>query len=232
MKKTLTFLVALVVSLLTLQASAAMYIVGDAPFGGWKPAGGVQMNDNGDGTYSYSATITGTVYFVFGDGQSSSWDTFNSSYRYGPTGGDTNVSADTWVTTQKGGDHGAYYFSGDGSTYEFTFDANDKRFKITSQGGGSVNPTGKLYILGEAGGNSWDPSVGVEMSSSDGNTFTTQVTFNGEHSEEDANVSYFSFTTKLASSSDDWDGIRIYRLLGNLVDAWQYHHAEPAGHKR
>ena len=35
MKKTFTLFLSLVVSLLTLQASAAMYIVGDGPFGGW-----------------------------------------------------------------------------------------------------------------------------------------------------------------------------------------------------
>ncbi|MBQ6167815.1 MAG: starch-binding protein [Muribaculaceae bacterium] len=213
MKKSLRFLIALVVSLMTLQAGAAMYIVGSGPFGEWQLAEGVQMADQGNGTYSYSVAINGTVYFVFADGLSSSWDTFNSSYRYGPSSGDQNVAADTWVPAQKAGDHGAYYFTGDGSEYEFIFDANNKRFKITGNGSGPVTPTtGKLYMLGEVGGNSWAPNTGVEMSSNDGNTFTAQVTFNGEHSEEDANVSYFSFTTKLAESSSDWEGIRSYRL--------------------
>ncbi len=72
--------------------------------------------------------------------------------------------------------------------------------------------TDALYILGEVQGNSWNPSVGVPMTTTDGNVFTATVTFNGEHSEEDAAVSYFSFTTRLASSSSDWDGIKAYRM--------------------
>ena len=214
MRKTFTLFLALVASLLTLQASAAMYIVGGDPFGGWNPAGGVTMTGNPDGTYNYSTAISGTVFFVFADGLSSNWSTFNNSYRYGPSGGDTEITVNgNWTSAQKAGDHGAYFFTGDGSTYEFTFDTINKRFKITTEGGEPINPmTGHLYILGEAQGNSWDPSVGVELSTNDGYIFTTQVTFNGEHSEEDANVSYFSFTTKLAETSTDWDGIRSYRL--------------------
>ena len=135
MKKTLRFFLALVVSLMTLQASAPMYIVGDGPFGGWNPAGGVRMNAKADGTYNYTTTISGKVYFVFADGLASSaddWDTFNSAYRYGPTGGDQQVPVDgTWTAAQKAGDHGAYYFTGNGSEYVFVFDTINKRFKIT-----------------------------------------------------------------------------------------------------
>ena len=217
MKKTLTFFLALAVSLLTLQASAQMFIVGDGPFGGWNPAGGVRMNAKADGTYNLTTTISGTVYFVFADNQASStddWDTFNNNYRYGPNGTDQAVSAnDTWISTQKSS-AGAYYFTGNGTSYTFTFDTINKRFRIFNEsGGGPVNPlTGHLYILGEAEGNSWDPSHGVEMTTTDGNIFTSQVTFNGEWSEEDASVSYFSFTTKLSASSEDWASIQSYRL--------------------
>ena len=217
MKKTFTFFLALAVSLLTLQASAQMFIVGDGPFGGWNPAGGVRMNAKADGTYNLTTTISGTVYFVFADNQASStddWDTFNNNYRYGPNGTDQAVSAnDTWIATQKSS-AGAYYFTGNGTSYTFTFDTINKRFRIFNEsGGGPVNPvTGHLYILGEAEGNSWDPSHGVEMTTTDGNVFTSQVTFNGEWSEEDASVSYFSFTTKLSASSEDWASIQSYRL--------------------
>ena len=218
MKKTFTLLLALVVSLLTLQASAQMYIVGDGPFGGWNPAGGVRMNAKADGTYYLTTTITGKVYFVFGDNRSSSsddWDTFNNNYRYGPLNGNNQAvtANDTWITTQKT-NSGAYYITGNGTSYTITFDTINKRFRIYNENGGEpINPvTGHLYILGEAEGNSWDPSVGVEMNTTDGNVFTADVTFNGEWSEEDANVSYFSFATKLSSSSEDWNGIMPYRL--------------------
>ena len=218
MKKSITLFLALVVSMLTLQAGAQMYIVGGAPFGDWNPAGGVRMNAKADGTYNYTTTISGEVYFVFADGlasSSSDWTTFNNNYRYGPSAGDQQVPVNgTWTATQKAGDHGAYFFTGDGSEYVFTFDTINKRFKVAKEGGsGPVDPiTGHLYILGEANGNSWDPSHGVEMSTTDGYIFTAQVTFNGEWSEEDANVSYFSFTTKLADDSEDWESIKPYRF--------------------
>ncbi len=218
MKKTFRLLLALVVSMLALQASAQMYIVGDGPFGGWNPAGGVRMNAKADGTYYLTTTITGKVYFVFADNQASStddWDTFNNNYRYGPLNGNNQAvtANDTWITTQKTSS-GAYYITGNGTNYTITFDTINKRFRIYNENGGEpINPlTGHLYVLGEAQGNSWDPSVGVEMNTADGNVFTAQVTFNGEWSEEDANVSYFSFTTKLSGSSEDWNAILPYRL--------------------
>lgn len=214
MKKTLTFFFALAVSLLTLQASAQMYIVGDAPFGGWNPAGGVLMTGKPDGTYTHTATISGNVYFVFADHLVSSpddWTTFNNNYRYGPLTDGQVVNVDTWVTTQKSSE-GAYKFTGNGSTYVFKFDTINKRFRVDYEGE-PVNPvTGHLYMLGEVEGHAWNPSEGVEMSTADGNVFTSTVTFNGEHSEEDANVSYFSFTSQLSADADDWGGITPYRL--------------------
>ena len=217
MRKTFTLLLVLVAAMMALQASAQMYIVGDGPFGGWNPSSGVPMTAKADGTYSYTTTISGKVYFVFADGLSSSpddWDTFNNNYRFGPSNGDqaVTVNSSTWTTTQRSGGPGAYYFTGNGSNYLFTFDTINKRFKVSTTEP-PVNPvTGHLFIIGEAEGNSWNPSVGVEMTTTDGNLFTTQVTFNGEWVEEDADVSYFSFTSKLGSSSEDWDGIAPYRL--------------------
>ena len=184
MRKTFTLFLALVVSLLTLQAGAAMHIVGDGPFGGWNPAGGVTMTGHADGTYTYTATVSGKVYFVFADGLSSSsddWDTFNNNYRYGPTNGDRMISTDTWINTQRGS-NGAYYFTGTGSTYVFKFDTINKRFRVEDESGTHVNPvTGKLYVLGEAEGNSWDPSVGVQMNTTDGNVFTALCCLNQPH---------------------------------------------------
>ncbi|MBQ9554794.1 MAG: chitobiase/beta-hexosaminidase C-terminal domain-containing protein [Muribaculaceae bacterium] len=214
MKRRFTLLIALAVSMLTLQVGAQMYIVGDVPFGDWNPAGGVQMNAQADGTYSYTTTISGQVYFVFGDhlaASSSDWVTFNNNYRYGPLVDGQEVAANEWVTTQRSA-AGAYRFTGNGSDYTITFDTTNKRFKVEGDTD-PVNPgTGELYILGEAQGNTWSPATGVPMSTTDGNVFTATVTFNGENSEEDANVSYFSFTSKLASSSTDWDGIKAYRM--------------------
>ena len=78
-----------------------------------------------------------------------------------------------------------------------------------------VDPrTGDLFILGEVNGNGWDPSVGVKMETEDQNIFTASITANGENIDDNDGIgySYFSFTSKLAENSGDWDGIFAYRL--------------------
>ena len=194
----------MMIALVGLNANAAMYIVGSGIFGNWNPGGGVEMTNNGDGTYSYTTTVDGEVFFVFGDGLNSDWGVFNSNHRYGPATGDITISAGNWITTQKAGDHGAYAFSGNGGEYVFTFDETNHRFKVE----GSVLPfnplTGKLFILGQVNGNNWNPSTGIEMDPLD-------VTVNDIFVLDDVIVSdsgdgygYFSFTTKLGENADDW----------------------------
>ena len=156
--KRLTLILFAMLALVGLKANAAMYIVGDNPFGGWNPNGGVEMT-LADGVYTYTATISGTVYFVFADGQDSNWTTFNSSYRYGPANGDQAVTAGNWVTAQKAGDHGAYKFTGTGGDYTFTFDEANLQFKVE----GYVEPiTVTSYTVAGSNatlfGTSWDPS--------------------------------------------------------------------------
>ena len=147
----------MMIALIGLNANAAMYIVGDAPFGGWNPGAGVQMTDNGDGTYSYTVELNGQVGFVFGDGQNSDWVTFNSNYRYGPATGNTTIQAGNWIATQKAGDHGCYYFTGTGDSYVFTFDKTNSRFKVE----GYVAPIEESYtVCGDNAtifGTTWDP---------------------------------------------------------------------------
>ena len=205
--KKLTLVLSMLIALVGFNANAAMYIVGSNPFGNWNPGNGVEMTDNGDGTYSYTATITGTVYFVFGDGLNSDWGVFNPDHRYGPATGDENVAVDEWVATQKAGDHGSYIFTGSGDDYTFTFDEINSQFKIE----GYVEPinplTGHLYALGQVNGNNWNPSTGIEMNTTDENIFTlteAEITDSGE------GFGFFSFTSKLGENADDW-GFQPYR---------------------
>ena len=147
MKRLLFKLLTLAVVLTTLQASAAMYIVGDQPFGGWDLSNPAPMNDNGSGTYTYSCMISGTVYFVFGDGRADDWATFGASYRYGPDANENNeeVSPNNWVTTQRSS-YGAYIFSGKGVNYTITFDKTNMRFKI-DEGIYSFEEDGIYYLI-------------------------------------------------------------------------------------
>ena len=194
----------MMIALVGLNANAAMYIVGSGIFGNWNPGGGVEMTNNGDGTYSYTTTVDGEVFFVFGDGLNSDWGVFNSNHRYGPATGDMTISAGNWITTQKAGDHGAYAFSGNGGEYVFTFDETNHRFKVE----GSVLPfnplTGKLFILGQVNGNNWNPSTGIEMDPLDVAVNDIFVLDDVIVSDSGDGYGYFSFTTKLGKNADDW----------------------------
>jgi hypothetical protein len=132
MKKVFTLLTMMAAFALTSQA--AYYLVGNEPFGnGWDPSNGVEMTKNADGTYSFTATVNGSIWFVFADAlaESGDWATFNNTMRIGPTGGDEEVTAGTWTTFQKSeGDHGAYKFTGSGSEYTITLNPYSKKFKI------------------------------------------------------------------------------------------------------
>ncbi len=216
--KKLTLVLSMLIALVGFNANAAMYIVGSNPFGNWNPGNGVEMTDNGDGTYSYTATITGTVYFVFGDGLNSEWTDFNADHRYGPATGDENVTVGNWVTTQKAGDHGSYIFTGSGDDYTFTFDEINSQFKIE----GYVEPinplTGHLYALGQVNGNNWNPSAGIEMNTTDENIFTLTE---AEIADSGEGFGFFSFTSKLGENAEDW-GFQPYRrgaaVNGTLVE--------------
>jgi hypothetical protein len=152
----------MMIALVGLNANAAMYLVGNAPFGdGWEPSKGVEMADNGDGTYTFAATVNGAVYFVFASGLDSSWDVFNGQLRYGPTGGsDQEITAGQWTDTQlQGNGSGSYKFTGTGDEYTVTFDSNTNRFKIDGEVGDITFNT--LTVAGSSAalfGTTWDPS--------------------------------------------------------------------------
>ena len=112
-------------------ARAAIYMVGNTPFGDWNPGKGVEMTDKGGGIYTFTAYISNTVWFVFADGQSSDWNVFNANYRFGPTGGSQEVTTGNTYTTQKSNNNHSYKFVGEGKQYTFTFNLNNLTFNIT-----------------------------------------------------------------------------------------------------
>ena len=135
--KKITLILSMMIALIGLNANAAIYIVGDNALGGWTYNGGNEMTDDGTGVYTYNMAIPSdaeyaAVYFVFADGQGSTWDDFNANYRIGPTAGDVDVTAGQWTNTQKAeGDNGAYKFMvTKGETYTITYNANDSKFRL------------------------------------------------------------------------------------------------------
>ena len=147
------------VVMLAFSSQAACYIVGDAPFGGWNPGEGVEMTLNGDGSYSYTTAVNGTIYFVFATGLDSNWDTFNSTYRHGPSGSDAVVVIGEWMDAPQGGDK-AYKLTGNGSEYVFTFNPYINKCKVE----GYVVPPTPIETYTVAGapaaifGTEWDPT--------------------------------------------------------------------------
>ncbi len=144
--------------MLAFSSQAAYYIVGSDPFGNWDPGNGVEMYMNNDGSYSYKATISNTIYFVFASGLNSDWNVFNSEYRYGPSGSDVEVGVDQWYDAPSGGDK-SYKFTGTGSEYVFTFNPYIKKFKIE----GNVIPIvfEHFTVAGAPAaifGTEWDPT--------------------------------------------------------------------------
>ncbi len=161
MKKIFTLLSMMV--MLAFSSQAAYYLVGNEPFGnGWDPSNGVEMTQNADGTYSFTATINGSIWFVMADGlaDAGDWTNFNDNLRMGPTAGDETVTVDTWVTVQKsGGDHGAYKFTGSGSDYTITFNPFISKFKI--EGKVEEIPIETYTVAGAPAsvfGTEWDPN--------------------------------------------------------------------------
>lgn len=156
MKKYYIFtIMALVLAILPVRA--AIYMVGNAPFGNWNPGSGVTMTEQGNGIYTYTANINGTVWFVFADGQDSDWNTFNANYRYGPKNNTEEVTTGNNYTTQKSNNNHSYKFTGNGSDYTFTFNLNNLTFSIneyqepelpdpTGLSVGDVNADGEVTI--------------------------------------------------------------------------------------
>ncbi len=131
-----------------------IYIVGGE--GNWsltEPLG--KMTNQGNGIYVDTLKISEPIYFVFADGGPEAWNndwpTFNSTYRYGPAS-TTTVVVGTQYSTEKRNNDFSYYFTGDGSDYVFTFDADHLTFKIEAVENqptillGDVNGDGTLSI--------------------------------------------------------------------------------------
>ena len=117
--------------LAVLPAQGAMYMVGNTPFGNWNPAGGVEMTHNGNGIYTLTVSVNGTVWFVFADALTSDWNDFNANHRYGPnSNGSQEIVIGQTYTTQKANNNHSYKFNGQGLDYTFTFNLNNLTFSV------------------------------------------------------------------------------------------------------
>lgn len=191
------------------------FAVTGAAFGGWNmpPSATQTFTNNGDGTYTLVFSGASQAEFkLSGVGESdtfdSSWSVFNGGC-YGKSG---LVEGDNTLTTSFGTGNMTFPVNGDVTLTISNVTESSCTLNIARTSTAPAN----FYILGL---NGWDPSAGESMSLS-GSTYSYTGNF---YSQDENGYAYFSFTTALGSSSDDWDGIASSRwgadADGTLVEA-------------
>ena len=115
-----------------------LYLIGDAPLGGWDPAAPIEMVE-AEGVYTYTATIAEAkdYYFVFTTA-TGTWADVNS-HRYGPTEANQDVVVGEETATQLStNDQAAYKLAAEAGEYTFTFDMANLKFMVNKIGTPSV----------------------------------------------------------------------------------------------
>lgn len=181
------------------------YVTGDNGLGlnGFTYQPTLELTDpDEDGIYTYTSTATadGTYSFVFANGQGSDWNTFNNTYRIGPTNGNTAVTLnDAYQSTQlSGGDHGSYKVTVAAGSVTFYFNPTAMTFKVEG-----TAPVINYYVKGA------DTNIFPDGWATNSNTAQMTETGNGTgiytwtSGEFHANAGA-SFTYKVYGSDGTW----------------------------
>ena len=156
MKKLITLLLVLTGMVSTANAEN-MYIVGAAPFGGWKTNAGTSMTDNSDGTFTYEYTPASDISLTFCIASAlretdSDWTNFNTNSYRPTTSGTTFVQFEPITLSSTDGNNSVGMQFKGGVTYTFRFTKSTKKLVVFS----SVIPN--LYLrsnLDATSENSW-----------------------------------------------------------------------------
>lgn len=203
---TLTYTFNAVTGIVTVDVQASTpttpdyYITGDNGLvpSGWSftPSTTMTYDENNDVyTYSYNVTSAGTYYFAFADGGGNSWDDFNGNHRYGPNGGNVQVSLDgTWITTQKGSS--SYYVTVEPGPVTITLDITHMRFKVV---GTAPVVIPDYYVVGDEAliGHNWAIANDTQMTESSG-TYTW--------SKSGIHLVAGNYNLKVKDSNNTWYG--------------------------
>ena len=186
-----------------------VYVMGQVNGNTWGAAIGVQMNTTDGKIYTLDATFAGEnggySYFSFTKKlaeDNNDWDAI-ADQRFGAESDGFLITAEMLGAPLNLTAENPQAFKIPAGEYTLTVDLEN--MTLTVAGEIPVEPV-NVYILGEVNGNSWDPSVGVQMTTEDGKIYTAAIT------TKESGFSYFGFTTKLAETADDWDGIAGYRF--------------------
>jgi hypothetical protein len=159
MKKTITSLCCLLVSLFALQANAELWLIGDISPDGWVTNKGVQFTqvDENNYTLDLEVTKTGNKYYsltTFLSTGASDW-TAILPYRFG---GNIKVELDTETELQAGSDPSPYTNFAKAGIYTFEFNTETRIIKVTLKQASDDQPTpfnGTIYITKTSIGNIW-----------------------------------------------------------------------------
>ena len=195
------------------QAPAeAMYIIGS--FNGWNPETQLPLTLGEDGKWTITREMGEGVLFKFRD-QDGNW--------YG--GQDSNgvgyfeikkdmVTGGTPITLVDG----ANFMIPVAGEWTFTVDKANMTVVVSGEWVDPLPEPKDVYILGEVNSNNWATNVGVKMDTEDHVTYTADVTCGNISDLDTDGVAYFSFTTKLAESPNDWDAIASSRFGAQSSD--------------
>ena len=205
MKKIITLLLVLTGMVLTVSADD-MYIVGDAPFGGWKTNAGTSMTDNGDGTFSYEYTPASdvTCYFCIASALTSGaaeWATFNAN-SYRPTSkGTTFVQFEPITLSSTDGNNSVGMSFKEGVTYTFKFTKSTKELIVFSSVIPNLYLRSNLDATSENSWKTWDAAFSA----------LTDYKFTSDGWQSDSkklkysyNVTSDKLATMIANGSDDF----------------------------
>lgn len=175
MKKLITLILLLVggVSI----ANAAWYVVGDMTAWTPTPSSSITPMTESSGTFVSEFVISGNKNFCLADGDGSNWEDFHANHRYSYSTTGTVVSVDTDYELTLGGDR-VMNFTGDGSTYRFTFVESTKTLTITK-----VDATiSSIVIAGEKINDwDWDGTKKIELARvGETNVYTADFPCTGE----------------------------------------------------
>lgn len=203
------------------EQTPAVYILGDVNGQGWAPNVGTAMEFDG---LNYIATVDidntsegyGCISFTTQLAETADdWDAI-AGFRFGAEPGEgenflvTDELLDNPIALSKT-DFRAFQIAA--GNYIISVSA-DRTSVVFSKG--APEPISSFYILGNIDNEGWAPNRGLEMTTVDGVTFTAEnVNFTPEYESE---FSYFSFTSKLAENSDDWDAISSARYCADGTD--------------
>ncbi len=191
-----------------------MYILGNLSVGSWTTNAGIAMTKDGSKYTADNVEIAdagaGYGYFTFVTKLSSSasdWNTVNGGDRYGAATKDEAITSGGNATvvkyTANGTAGSAYSWKVAAGTYDMTLDLSSMTLSITGAGQEIIYGPDQLYILGNLSVGSWTTNAGVTMTKT-GSVFNAK---NVEIIDADSGYGYFTFVTKLASSSSDWNTV-------------------------